>query len=167
MVFANQEMQLFLSSLVTNPALVVKNFHYRPMRKNVFLVDDDRDDREIFIEALAEVDDSFSCFTAENGEDAIKKLHASAIIPDYIFLDLNMPRMNGRECLVEIKSIKQLKEIPVIIYTTSSLQKEKEELEKLGAWMFLTKPSNFSDLCHSLKQVLITKVDGQNKLQPA
>jgi len=126
------------------------------MKKNVFLVDDDRDDREIFIEALAEIDNSCSCITAENGEEAIEKLHTNGFVPDYIFLDLNMPRMNGRECLVEIKNIKRLKETPVIIYTTSSLQKEKEELVKLGASMFLTKPSNFHELCRSLKQVLLS-----------
>ena len=136
------------------------------MRKNVFLVDDDRDDREIFIEALAEIDDSYHCFTAENGEEAISKLSANAFVPDYIFLDLNMPRMNGRECLVEIKTIKQLERIPVIIYTTSSLQREKEELVKLGASMFITKPNNFNDLCHSLKQVLLKTADSQPAPQP-
>jgi len=124
------------------------------MRKTIFLVDDDRDDREIFIEALAEIDNSLHCVTAENGEDAIRKLLSGAFIPNIIFLDLNMPRMNGRECLIEIKSIKTLEETPVIIYTTSSLQKEKEELVKLGASKFLTKPANFNDLCHSLKGVL-------------
>jgi len=127
---------------------------YFLMKKNVFLVDDDRDDREIFIEALAEIDNSCRCVTAENGEEAIKKLHANGFLPDFIFLDLNMPRMNGRECLVEIKNIKRLEEIPVIIYTTSSLQREREELVRLGASMFLTKPANFHELCQSLKQVL-------------
>jgi CheY-like chemotaxis protein len=124
------------------------------MRKTVFLVDDDRDDREIFIEALAEIDDSVRCVTAENGEDAILKLHSDVFIPNFIFLDLNMPRMNGRECLIEIKNIERLQETPVIIYTTSSLQKEKDELVKLGATKFLTKPANFKELCHSLKRVL-------------
>lgn len=124
------------------------------MRKTIFLVDDDRDDREIFIEALAEIDDSLKCVTAENGEDALVKLHSGVFIPNFIFLDLNMPRMNGRECLVEIKNIERLQETPVIIYTTSSLQKEKDELEKLGATRFITKPANFNELCHSLKGVL-------------
>lgn len=124
------------------------------MLTTIFLVDDDRDDREIFIEALAEIDNSVNCITAENGEDAIKKLKAGSFIPTYIFLDLNMPRMNGRECLVEIKNMKQLENIPVIIYTTSSLLREKEELVRLGATKFITKPANFNDLCNSLKNVL-------------
>lgn len=139
---------------------------FNRMKKNVFLVDDDRDDREIFIEALAEIDDSCKCFTAENGEEAINKLHAGAFVPDYIFLDLNMPRMNGRECLVQIKSINRLKETPVIIYTTSSLQREKEELVRLGASMFITKPANFHELCSSLKQVLFSS-SAKSSLQPA
>ena len=124
------------------------------MRKTVFLVDDDRDDREIFIEALAEIDDSLNCITAENGEDAIKKLHTGVFVPNFIFLDLNMPLMNGRECLIEIKNIERLQGTPIIIYTTSSLQKERDELVKLGATKFITKPTNFNELCHSLKGVL-------------
>lgn len=124
------------------------------MLKTVLLVDDDKDDREIFIEALAQIDESLNCITAENGEEAIAKLSATGFIPNYIFLDLNMPRMNGRECLIEIKSIKDLESIPVIIYTTSSHPKEKDELEKLGASRFMTKPSNFNELCHSIKSVL-------------
>jgi CheY-like chemotaxis protein len=137
------------------------------MERKVFLVDDDRDDREIFIEALAEIDNSCFCVTAENGEEALNKLHTISFIPDYIFLDLNMPRMNGRECLVEIKSIKRLKEIPIIIYTTSSLQKEQEELVKLGASMFITKPANFIDLCSSLKKILFNSVSINGPLLPA
>lgn len=124
------------------------------IRKTVFIVDDDQDDREIFIEAIAEIDKSFNCITAENGEEAIRKLHAGVFVPNFIFLDLNMPRMNGRECLIEIKNIEHLQETPIIIYTTSSLQKEREELVKLGASKFITKPANFKELCHSLKKVL-------------
>ena len=67
------------------------------IRKTVFIVDDDQDDREIFIEAIAEIDKSFNCITAENGEEAIRKLHAGVFVPNFIFLDLNMPRMYGRE----------------------------------------------------------------------
>ncbi|MES2649147.1 MAG: response regulator [Bacteroidota bacterium] len=137
------------------------------MEKKVFLVDDDRDDREIFIEALAEVDNSFFCVTAESGEEALKELHTTSIVPNYIFLDLNMPRMNGRECLVEIKSIERLKEIPIIIYTTSSLQKERDELVKLGASMFITKPANFTDLCLSLKKIMFNSVSSDSLLSPA
>jgi DNA-binding NtrC family response regulator len=132
------------------------------MTRHVFLVDDDRDDREIFIEALAQIDSNCNCITAENGEDAIKKLTADSFIPDYIFLDLNMPQKNGRECLVEIKSMKRLDEIPVIIYSTSSLPREKEELAQLGASMFMTKPANFDELCVSLKEVLTYNGNNNN-----
>lgn len=137
------------------------------MAKKFFLVDDDRDDREIFIEALAEIDGNCTCITAENGEDALQKLTTNSFLPDYIFLDLNMPRMNGRECLVEIKNMKRLQEIPVIIYTTSSLQREKEELAQLGAAMFITKPANFHELCDSLKEVLSYNWNGNTQLQLA
>jgi CheY-like chemotaxis protein len=74
------------------------------MLTTVFLIDDDRDDREIFMEALAEIDNSAICYTAENGLDALNKLNENLVIPQFIFLDLNMPRMSGRECLVELKN---------------------------------------------------------------
>lgn len=122
------------------------------MLKNIFLVDDDRDDRDIFIEALAEIDSDYECTTAENGEDALKQL--TSFTPDYIFIDLNMPRMSGRECLIGIKSMQRLEQTPIIVYSTSSLQKEKDDLAKLGANVFMTKPASFGELCDLLKDVL-------------
>src|SRR5215216_7180747 len=106
-----------------------------------FLADDDADDQEIFKEALSEIDKSIRCLTASSGEEALSKLTGGLKpLPDYIFLDLNMPRMDGLQCLTEIKKIKILKNIPVIIYSTSSAQKDVEETRKLGADYFITKP---------------------------
>jgi CheY-like chemotaxis protein len=123
--------------------------------KTCFLVDDDIDDQEIFMAAVSEIDDSINCVSVDNCEEAIEQLKKSNInTPDFIFLDLNMPRLNGRQCLAELKKIAHLKHVPVIIYSTSSLKKDIEETAKLGADMFLTKPSRFDDLCNALHQVL-------------
>jgi CheY-like chemotaxis protein len=123
--------------------------------KTLFIIDDDADDRELFIEALQEIDDSIICYTAHNGEDALKKLGGELPhTPDYIFLDLNMPRLNGKQCLFEIKRIDNLKHIPVIIYSTSSEQRDIEETKRLGAAHFLTKPNTFDELCNQIKYVL-------------
>ena len=74
-------------------------------------------------------------------------------VPDFIFLDLNMPRLNGKECLIEIKKLPKYSKVPLIIYTTSSNQKDKQEIMQLGAHYFLTKPTRISELCDCLNNV--------------
>jgi CheY-like chemotaxis protein len=127
------------------------------MRKNytVFLVDDDADDQEIFALALAEVDHSISCVTARDGMEALDKLNESDFRPDYIFLDLNMPRMNGKQCLKRIKDQASLSQIPVVIYSTSSEDRDIEESKALGAAAFITKPPGISELIRSLHHILL------------
>jgi CheY-like chemotaxis protein len=123
--------------------------------KTFFIVDDDSDDQEIFVAAANEVDQSIKCIAVDNCEDAIQMLKKSTDeSPDFIFLDLNMPRINGRQCLVELRKLAHLKHVPVIIYSTSSLKKDIEETAQLGADMFLTKPSKFDDLCKALNNVV-------------
>lgn len=119
-----------------------------------FIVDDDEDDREILMIALKEVCDNPDCTIAVNGKDALSKLQVDEhFVPDYIFLDLNMPVLNGKECLKEIKKTPRLDTIPVIIYTTSSYYKDVEELEKLGSSHFLVKPSAIDDLIRILSSI--------------
>jgi|ERR1043165_4270470 CheY-like chemotaxis protein len=127
------------------------------MRKpaTVFIADDDQDDVELFLEAVNEVDEAIQCYTAMDGEEALQKLReALPTIPDLIFLDLNMPRINGKQCLLEIKKTDQLRNVPVIIYSTSSIKNEVEEVRKLGAAHFLTKPSSFGELCKELTNII-------------
>lgn len=117
--------------------------------KICFLIDDDEDDREIFQLAMQKVKD-VKCITSHNGKDAIKKLSDENFNPDFIFLDLNMPMMNGRECLREIRKIKHLKKTAVYIYTTSSAEEDKAALTKLGATGFITKPASIQMLVEIL-----------------
>lgn len=127
------------------------------MKKNrtVFLVDDDVDDQEIFALALAEVDDSISCITARNGMEALEQLKERRWIPDWIFLDLNMPRMNGKQCLKEIKGLQELTHVPVIIYSTSCELRDIEETKALGATAFISKPPRIQELINSLKSIFL------------
>jgi len=115
-----------------------------------FLIDDDADDQDIFILALEEVDKSIRCEVASDAIDALKRLSAKEIRPDYIFLDLNMPCMNGKQCLSQIRKIDFLSNIPVIIYSTSSGQKDKKETEQLGAAHYIVKPNTVSALAEVL-----------------
>ena len=121
---------------------------------NILLVDDDSDDQMIFIDAIKEIDHSIQCHVVGNGLEALLSLRTKSPSPDIIFLDLNMPKMNGYECLEEIKKEKHLKEIPVVIYTTSKLEAEKERTLQMGAKHFLIKPSDFSLLIKELSRIL-------------
>ena len=82
------------------------------MRKPFFLVaDDDEDDRFFFLEALRSIDPGITCMLASNGREALTLLQSDFFsLPDYIFLDLNMPLMNGLKCLEEIKKISSMDE---------------------------------------------------------
>lgn len=120
-----------------------------------FLADDDEDDRMLFSEALVEINPSFECIMAKNGEEALFLLNAGLFeLPDYIFLDLNMPLMNGLQCLAEIKKSSLLKNIPVVIYSTASRKEYEEESMKLGAMNFFIKPSDYRGLLQYLRNIL-------------
>jgi CheY-like chemotaxis protein len=120
----------------------------------LFLVDDDADDQEIFKSALAHVDKKFKLLVAGNGQDALQMLAAQDKLPDFIFLDLNMPRMGGLQFLHEIKKSETLRNIPVIVYSTSNNPDDKGKAIEAGATRFFTKPSKFSDLCDLLQKLL-------------
>jgi CheY-like chemotaxis protein len=112
--------------------------------KNIFLVEDDEDDQQFFIEAIKEIDESICIYMAKNGREALDQLNNINPLPDVIFMDINMPLMNGFECLTLLRKHVRLKTIPVVILTTSNNHAEAEVARALGAIFFLSKPSNFS-----------------------
>ena len=122
---------------------------------NILIVDDDADDRKFFIDAIKEVDAAINCSTAIDGKQALEQLRNSHnSLPDFIFLDLRMPRVSGKKCLEQIKADKRLKSIPVIIYTTSTDVQESKELRKLGAVHFISKPTNPDEIYYVVSLVL-------------
>jgi CheY-like chemotaxis protein len=120
--------------------------------KICLLVDDDPDDQEVFLTALSEVSSSALCLVAPDGDRALELLHNEDTMPDYIFLDLNMPRMNGFEFLAAMRKSSILKNIPVIVYSTTSQQSHIEKVKKLGATEFFTKTYKYNELCALLKK---------------
>jgi CheY-like chemotaxis protein len=113
--------------------------------KNILQIDDDCDDCELFMEALNAV--SSAAYTAiYSPVEALRKLMQSEIMPDVIFLDLNMPIMSGLEFMTEIKKEDRLKQIPIIIFSTSQLDDIIQEAKEHGAEDFISKPNNFNDL---------------------
>lgn len=126
----------------------------------ILLVDDDEDDRDFFQFALEDVNRNIQYNGVESGYKAFDFLK-KAILPDYIFLDLNMPGMSGRECLVELKSNPAFNNIPVIIFSTSSDPHDKEETKKLGAIDFITKPSKISDLVNAINDFISKNISNK------
>jgi CheY-like chemotaxis protein len=123
------------------------------MIKRIFLADDDADDISLFDEALREIDASIEFTAAENGKELIDKLTGSKIAPQVIFLDVNMPEMNGWEALDTIKETSALKDIPVIMYSTSSSTKDGRRAIESGALGFYEKPTSYVKLKDFLRVI--------------
>lgn len=122
----------------------------------IVLADDDDDDRLLFTEALEELPLHAEVATFDNGVDLMAYLiDEFNTLPDIIFLDLNMPLMNGEECLRDIRNEERLKKIPIIIYSTSLDLEKASLLQKRGANYYIQKPAYF----HQLKLVLQRSID--------
>jgi CheY-like chemotaxis protein len=118
------------------------------------LIDDDADDRNIFEHVAAQINGLTNIVTVADGTTALRMLMDGSWKPDLIFLDLNMPKMDGKQFLSSIKNEPGLSGIPVIIYSTSNSKQDKIETEKLGACGYLIKPFDISDLKQGIQHVL-------------
>jgi CheY-like chemotaxis protein len=133
------------------------------MKQNstILIVDDDEDDKNLFIQSVKEIDDTVTCVTASDGQEALQLLKdkRKPLLPDYIFLDLRMPRINGKQCLEEIRKDKRLRQVPIFIYTTSRDVGDSIEMTKSGAVHFISKPVNPDEIYYVLSTVLYEKWD--------
>jgi CheY-like chemotaxis protein len=121
----------------------------------IILTDDDKASQRIFEDALSRIKILADLTTADNGQQLMDKLRdPDEPIPDVIFLDINMPVKDGKECLLEIKSDKNLKHIPTVIYTASDSEKDIEDTYRAGANLYITKPVSFSVLVNIIEKVL-------------
>ena len=119
------------------------------------LIDDDIDDQEVFAHALKHLNLDVDFVTANDGVHAIEKINSdSALQPYFIFLDINMPRMNGIDCLVEIKKISRVKNVPVYLYSTYGDPQTIKEGKKRGATDFFVKASTIEELQQTLTKIL-------------
>lgn len=126
----------------------------------ILLADDDEDDRDLFARAIQEIDSSASCYLVKNGLEVIELLPKQEIKkPDLIFLDVNMPVMDGWECLKELKENNEYKDTPVVIYSTTSQDHHVEKAISLGAVCLITKPDSFKKIKEILTEVISNPVD--------
>lgn len=122
--------------------------------KNILLIDDDQDDQEIFSAAVEKVSDELIYNARSSASEALEQLILNILTPDLIFLDLNMPLMNGQEFLEAFRKNERLRGIPVIILSTSSNPATIKTTKELGAFDYITKPSRFDSLVVILKSLL-------------
>jgi CheY-like chemotaxis protein len=107
--------------------------------------DDDEDDVEVFREVVNSIDRNIVCQVFKDGQDLLNFLEDCLVMPDLIFLDINMPFVNGMQCLERLKSNTNFRTIPVIIYTTSSRSVDRDKAIDEGATEYVVKSHDFSE----------------------
>jgi len=132
--------------------------------RHILLADDDADDSILFQEILEELPLSTHLTMVSNGEQLMQFLNETKDqLPDVLFLDLNMPRKNGYDCLLEIKGSERLKSLSVIIFSTAFEPQVISLLYKKGAQYYIRKPNSYRQMKNLIHQALIltgtTKID--------
>ena len=122
--------------------------------KNIYLADDDGDDVEFFTLALEEICPNCTLNISGNGEELINNLRNAGVPPDIIFIDVNMPRLDGLSTLEAIKKMPALDAVPVVVYSTSSNRLSISRAYESGANYYFIKPVSFGSLKEHIKQLL-------------
>jgi len=123
-------------------------------RLHIFLVDDDADDRMLFEEAMNEVDPQAKLSLADGCDMLIQLAKIENDKPDMILLDLNMPGLNGFECLDEIKNKEPFGNIPVIIYSTTANPEQVKKTYNKGATLYMQKPSSYEGIKKLMNKII-------------
>ena len=127
---------------------------------NIMLADDDADDCIFFKDALTELLQSTHLTIVNDGEQLMQLLtNDEKELPDVLFLDINMPRKNGFECLSEIKCNEKLKQLSVIMFSTSNNQEKISKLFRNGAHIYIHKPADFAQLKQVIRHALPMATD--------
>jgi CheY-like chemotaxis protein len=122
--------------------------------KRIILIDDDPDDQLFFRDAVRLMHPELDCELACTCQEAFVQLEKPPP-PEFIFMDLNMPVMNGFDCLVYLKNQELYRDIPIIIFTTSKNAQDISRTRQLGASYFMTKPDDFNILCKKLDKIIL------------
>jgi CheY-like chemotaxis protein len=129
----------------------------------IVLADDDEDDQYFFAQALLQVNKDAALITFSNGDELMKALLKEGTgLPDIVFLDLNMPKKNGIKCLEEIRSHNELKELPVVVLTTSVMQADIRNAYEHKACLFFHKPDTLAKLVTIIRKVLSINLEPWN-----
>lgn len=132
--------------------------------KNIWFADDDPDDAVFFEDALKEIKWNASLNVITSGEVLVRSFQ-NLQPPDLLFLDIHMPVMDGRKCLRFIRNTLQLKDLPIIVYSSSASPRDMLASYKLGANLFVKKPDSYGDIVRTIKQIM--KMDWSKPCQIA
>jgi CheY-like chemotaxis protein len=151
----NQSEPKRLPTAIHNSLVLSANSYIYDMKcRQLLYVDDDEDDQELFQMAVAEIDDGIECISAFDATTAWRKLMDSEWKPNLIFLDLNMPVIDGWEFLKRIRRRNDFNDIEVIVLSTSSNPSIIQSLKEMGARDFITKPGSYPELVNLLQSWL-------------
>jgi DNA-binding response OmpR family regulator len=132
--------------------------------ERVLLVDDDEDDCMVFGIGISEISRRIEFQCNQNSESALAQLNDDRVPrPDIIFLDWNMPKVNGKDFLAAIRKNARYDEVPIVVFTTSHAKEDRESAQRLGASYFLSKPSSVQELLRSLHAIL--RMDWKDRAQ--
>lgn len=121
----------------------------------IFLIDDDEDDGYIFNVALSHLPRNFELLYYHDSEQALAALSDTTFSPpDMLFIDWNMPKLNGNQCLQSIRKLPGYATVPIIICSTSNHVELHTEVRRLGASHFMAKPSTIKELTEKLSEIL-------------
>jgi CheY-like chemotaxis protein len=126
------------------------------MSVSIMIIDDDRDDIDIFIEAVNVLDPSIHCVSASNGLTGLNLLHSLEQKPDCLFVDLNMPKINGKQFVAEVRKNSMFDKIKLVIYSTS----KPDNNDRFGADEFISKPTTEEELCSVVAKIISTQYHG-------
>lgn len=112
----------------------------------ILYIDDDADDHFFFTQALSELDPTILCICQDSGEKALEMLASANSLPDLIFLDMNMPRMNGIEFLKALPDLRLKDRLRIVVYSTSDMAFTTQEALQLGASAYLTKGNSIEEI---------------------
>jgi CheY-like chemotaxis protein len=126
------------------------------MKESIMIVDDDRDDIDIFIEAVHELDPSINCLSANNGLAGLNLINSSKQKPDYIFVDINMPKISGKQFIADIRKNALFDNIKLVVYSTSKPTND----DLYGADEFISKPTSQEELCSAIAKVMDKQYHG-------
>jgi CheY-like chemotaxis protein len=136
---------------------------YKNGSLTLFHADDDADDAMIFKEAICEINDQIKVRVIHNGDELVELL--THIQPDMLFLDLEMPGKNGLECLVDIRKMKHYRNLPIIVFSSTTRPANIETAYEMGADLFFVKPYKFDELVTSLQSILLMDWSDPSKIK--
>lgn len=125
-------------------------------------VDDDIDDREMFQAAVKAIDPNLTCLQFESGIKVLEYITDAEVAPDIIFIDINMPKMNGYECVEHLIQMRGIDNMQIVLYSTAFNPKQQERFKDISI-RYVKKTSRFSELVHSVNMILLESKESVEK----